>query len=318
MAWGVGSLLVVGAGVAIVFEMVISGTWTEATEAFARNTEATAVLGTPASLADRLGVLLSALRNSSRGALAQISVIGDLIGVADWIYPTVFLVSQLLALVTVVSRRIKGVPCDARMWFLGVILMVSFCCVAMVFGNRIREHHFISLFVVSFFTLGCGLSLFASSAIKWGFRVWGPIVCLLMVPLVAINCLDYSRFMTSLRESGGVRLYTEELNHLPSRALAEARAGNETFYLFPEWGFFMNFAYLTENRVPYAPVSPWPDLLTSISRDFDRIVLCYWEKDRRSEYESAFAEAGLKPVVKTWLNRQGDRAFYFLEWEGGR
>jgi hypothetical protein len=89
-------------------------------------------------------------------------------------------------------------------------------------------------------------------------------------------------------------------------------------YLFPEWGFFTSFAFLTENRVRYS-VDIAPRTIQLLKQDgITEFRLVYWDASEEGRYRRALQASGVHAMEpRTFLTREGQPVFHWLRGELG-
>jgi hypothetical protein len=135
-------------------------------------------------------------------------------------------------------------------------------------------------------------------------------VGVLAVAVVGANLTQQARFHELLVRTGGRGHSSDALTKLA----VEARgASGHVAYLFPEWGFFTSFAFLTGNRVRYS-VDIEPRTIESLKRDgITEFRLVYWEAGDEERYRGALQAKGVRDAeARTFLTREGQPAFHWL------
>jgi hypothetical protein len=126
------------------------------------------------------------------------------------------------------------------------------------------------------------------------------------------NFFQQQQYFNELERTGGVGRSSNALTTMAEQALD---TGQQAVYAFPEWGFFMSFALLTENRVPYLlDISP-ASIAAAHAANPNRpeIRLVYWNDKDRHAYTGALAAAGVHTVGETdFMQRDGKQVFHML------
>jgi len=103
---------------------------------------------------------------------------------------------------------------------------------------------------------------------------------------------------------------TDALSALAREALTER--GDVVWY-FPDWGFFMPFAFLTGNQVPYQ-LALNPEALEHQRGKYGKLRVALWNQADQESYERFLREQGVQDVrTSVMLRRDGQPAFYVLE-----
>lgn len=183
---------------------------------------------------------------------------------------------------------------------------VSFVVVASLFGHRLWAHHFSVL--VPFVYLLMALALARVMAVTTRSPWW--ITGALLVALVGGNLLQQTRFHEALAATGGQGKSSDALTKM---ALEARAAPKNVAYVFPDWGFFTSFCFLTENRVRYE-VDVRSSTLAKLKRDgITEIRLVYWDTASEAGYRQALAGDGMDVVEgRSFLSRQGQPVFHWL------
>jgi hypothetical protein len=118
-----------------------------------------------------------------------------------------------------------------------------------------------------------------------------------------------NRFFAALAVTGGVGKSTEMLEMLARSALAER---HHAVYYFPEWGFFMPFAFLTGNQVRYE-LELTPSTIGRFDGAYDELRVVFWEAKDRPRYEALLRDSGIGGIsLYTFAQRNGKPAFHLL------
>jgi hypothetical protein len=194
-----------------------------------------------------------------------------------------------------------------------VLLPLSYAAVASVFGRRLGAHHFALLTPLTYILLALLLGRIVSALAKTGRQ---PLRKMLILGLAVLglggNFFQQQQYFNELERTGGVGRSSNALTTMAEQALD---TGQQAVYAFPEWGFFMSFALLTENRVPYLlDISP-ASIAAAHAANPNRpeIRLVYWNDKNRHAYTGALAAAGVHTVGETdFMQRDGKQVFHML------
>ncbi|ALL64352.1 glycosyl transferase family protein [Paraburkholderia caribensis MBA4] len=199
-----------------------------------------------------------------------------------------FIIVALVALIRL--RRSKAV--------LLLVLPVSYVAVAALLGNRLWVHHFSVL--VPIFYLLC-VAVFGELTRTSVSRAAIIAVCVLVA---AGNIWQSSAFYRELEITGGTNRATSALSDLAADAVKHA----DTLYVFPDWGFFMSFALLTKNQIPYVIDLDQIRARKGASR---HIEVAFWSKDDTEKYTNALAQNGAVNIHSaSYPTRNGKEAFF--------
>ncbi len=194
-----------------------------------------------------------------------------------------------------------------------VLLPLSYLAVASVFGGRLGAHHFALLTPLMYILLALLLGRIVNALRPAeGYRLRKILILAFTLLAVGGNFLQQQHYFNELERTGGVGRSSNALTILAEQALS---TGQHAVYAFPEWGFFMSFALLTENRVPYLlDISP-ASIASAHAANANRpeIRLVYWNEKDRNTYTAALAAAGVHTVSETdFMQRDGKEAFHML------
>lgn len=133
--------------------------------------------------------------------------------------------------------------------------------------------------------------------------------------LLLVSAVDSTRILQEIRVTGGNGRFTSQLTQLAYDALENAEQGEKELYLFPDWGFFTGFDYLTRNSIPFQGNLD-EEVSGSYFADGGNLVLCCWEKEDVAQYEAFLhkvmgSQTG-SIVTEEKYNPNGSLAFYKL------
>lgn len=183
---------------------------------------------------------------------------------------------------------------------------VSFIAVASLFGHRLWAHHFSVL--VPFLYLLPALVFARVMAVAPHASRWG--IAAIFMAVLGGNLWQQAKFHEVLAATGGEGKSSDAL----TRMAMEARgAPANVAYVFPDWGFFTSFCFLTGNQVRYA-VDLRPETFAKLKRDgITEVRLVYWDAGSEAGYRQALAVNGLEVVEeRSFLSRNGQPVFRWL------
>ena len=184
--------------------------------------------------------------------------------------------------------------------YLYTLLPLSYLAIAAIFGNRLWVHHFSVLVPISYLLLLIVLADLAKNKIRT------VLISLFSITYAILNIVQCNDFFLELNRTGGTGKYSHALTRLAENALSVPKV----LYVFPEWGFFMPFDLLTENKVHYIL-----DLngINNIKDNFDYIDITSWTLSGAQKYVAALKADGLTSVsVETYRGRNYRTAFYLV------
>lgn len=128
------------------------------------------------------------------------------------------------------------------------ILPISFIICSSVFATRIGAHHFGVITPLIGVILGISINnIIEIDQVKLS-KEFKVIVSIIFVIIIGLNLISYNEFNEKLEKTGGVKMFSEEIDKM---ALDAKENPNESVYYFIDWGFMMPFMFITENNVPY-------------------------------------------------------------------
>lgn len=193
---------------------------------------------------------------------------------------------------------------------LPVLLPWSFLAIASLFGHRLWAHHF-SVLVPFTYLLSTMLLMECVEAIRLPKHWRTATAIVLIVACLAANLTQQVIFHRELARTGGTGKMPEALNTL---AIEARSAPSQVAYLFPEWGFYTSFCFLTGNRVRYVDDVQASTFAWLRSRGYHVFRLAYWDKADGARYRQLLLDNGASTVTERVFNRRdGQPAFYLLE-----
>lgn len=224
-----------------------------------------------------------------------------------------FVIAVVAVYTTELLRRNHNIK-----WKIPVAVIVFYlgCCV--VFGTRMKQHHYVPLLFLTYlgFVL-CAQSFFeclGESGTALCRQIAGfkkLILTISVLCLMVLTLFNDQKIITQIHDTGGDKFWASEMTDLAEEALRKKDKGIREVYIFREWGFFTSFNYLTMNRIPFVIHINKP-LLTRYYRNGYDIVICFWNKKG-----SAYADL-LKSIsggtgeltYKDWTDKNGRKEFY--------
>lgn len=201
-------------------------------------------------------------------------------------------------------------------WFSVVLLFIlSYLFVCLFFGRRLQGHHYVVLIPLIYLATALSIngilctvkSLNSDSSHSTIFkRAAASISMILLFALIAINIKGQFFTQRLLRETGGVGYYSDALNLLSDIAV---RSPRKEHYIFPEWGFFTPFAFLTGGKVGYSLEIDRKKIISKLCEGTD-VILALWGNDRDQGFMDISERVGLdKPKIQEFRQRNGETVF---------
>lgn len=189
------------------------------------------------------------------------------------------------------------------------ILISSYLIFAAIFGGRLGSHHFILIVPLLYIVLGVCVGYLTE--IFYAQRN-SCISLFLSAILVGSLSLMQSNFLFErLRVTGGVGLSTNALSNLAMDARQDPR---KSIYIFPDWGFFMPFAFQTQNLIEYS--------LDSSLNNIEKFLMegrvakvAFWSPESLNAYTDVLSASELKLTFEVieYFRNDGVPAFQLLQ-----
>lgn len=221
-----------------------------------------------------------------------------------------WLVAAVAGLVAIgVVHVLKHQP-RAVISILPALMPISFVALASLFGHRLWAHHFSVLLPFVYLLPALLLAKLAELVRLPSRHVRLAVVAVLALAMLGGNLVQQARFHEWLVKTGGRGHSSDALTTL---ALEARGAPANVAYLFPEWGFFTSFAFLTENGVRYS-VDIEPDTIGKLKKDgITEFRLVYWSLAEESRYRQVLLASGISATEsRTFRSREGQSVFYWL------
>lgn len=221
-----------------------------------------------------------------------------------------FLISLAVMSILLVVRVIRR--SDKLVQTLPALLPWSFIGIASLFGNRLWAHHF-SVLVPFAYLLGTLLLLECLDALRASHSLRRAIIAAALCIGIGCNLMQQTTFHQELARTGGTGKMPEALNTLAEEARASPP---HVAYLFPEWGFYASFNFLTGNRVRYADNVEAHTLTQLRHRGYSTFRLAFWDEADYERYRQIMLDAGAQNITeRVYTRRDGVPAFYLIEAE---
>ncbi|NID15776.1 glycosyltransferase family 39 protein [Luteibacter yeojuensis] len=199
---------------------------------------------------------------------------------------------------------------QATMMILPGLMPISFVAVASLFGHRLWAHHFSVLLPFVYLLPALLAAKLAELARLPARPVPMAVVVALALAVIGGNLVQQARFHEWLAKTGGRGRSSDALTTL---ALEARGVPANVAYLFPEWGFFTSFAFLTGNRVRYS-VDIEPATIAKLEKDgITEFRLVYWNAADEGRYRQALQANGIQSLeARTFPSREGQPVFHWL------
>lgn len=221
-----------------------------------------------------------------------------------------WLVAAVAGLVAIGTVHVVKHQPRRAMTVLPALLPISFVAVASLFGHRLWAHHFSVLLPFVYLLPALMLAKLAELVRLPPRPVHAAVVAVLVLAVIGGNFIQQARFHEWLVRTGGRGHSSDALTTL---ALEARGVPENVAYLFPEWGFFTSFAFLTGNRVRYG-VDIEPSTIAKLKKDgITEFRLVYWNAADQSRYRQIFQANGIQlQEARTFLSRERQPVFHWL------
>jgi hypothetical protein len=214
--------------------------------------------------------------------------------------PTLTVAAMAVCLVGAWHERRRD-PRWARTLLAFALLPAVYVLLAAGFGARMGTHHFTVLVAVGYLVLGAALH-WLSIRLRGGLQTRAVAGVLLLLPLLVSNVIQQNRVHAALVQTGGTGMSSDALVILSRTALVEKQ---RAVWYFPEWGFFMPFAFLTGNQVTYE-LDVTPELLRKHLDTTPDVRVAFWKESDRARYMQVLQESGVTDIQSdTLVQRNG-------------
>lgn len=197
------------------------------------------------------------------------------------------------------KRNVKGI----EMLVAGYSYLIGYFFTSLPFIKNMQQQHFVILYFGFFVLLGLhGCYLLT----LWKTKATPVFAFVLIAVLCGVNVSNDRAFLEYLRETEGVGKYSKTVDTFIETEVAK---GNyRRVYVFPEWGFYANFVYLTSNRYEAVrDVDIRTDILQQKMDDGCELVIVAWDADAIDEVLSKLRYSDEE--TRIWYTKQGEPLF---------
>lgn len=189
-------------------------------------------------------------------------------------------------------------------------LLLCFGVFSIPFSSRMGGQHFTPTFFVTCMIFTLLLDRVWEKAGNHHIKRIPP----LLLGTFFLWCVINSNLLQqNLEFTGGKNMYSENINILAENALCEKKAGQNTVYVFPEWGFMCGFNYITMNQVPYI-LSVDTNLLEQYLDKGYQFKVCTWDYENIEHYIELLNNAGITDLsLDIMQSREGEIVFYIIQ-----
>lgn len=221
-----------------------------------------------------------------------------------------WLACSVLGLIVLGIIHVLGRQPRSPMAILPALMPISFVAVASLFGHRLWAHHFSVLLPFVYLLPALLMTQILAMVRQPVPRMRTALLVVLATVAVGGNLFQQARFHEWLVKTGGRGHSSDALTTLAVEARGVPK---NVAYLFPDWGFFTSFAFLTENRVPYR-VDIEPRTIDQLKGDgITEFRLVYWNAGDEDRYRRVLQASGVPSAEpRTFLSREGEPVFHWL------
>jgi hypothetical protein len=179
---------------------------------------------------------------------------------------------------------------------------VAFMLVSLTLGNRIWIHHFSILIPLCYLCAVLGFS-------RWYVGRLKKFIIVMLLLVGVLNVHQQSNYFDRLEATGGIGKMSNAQTRLIEDALASPA---NSVYLFPEWGFFMPFAFLTGNTKPYE-LDVSTETLQRHRQQNHSVRIAFWSPSDEMKYRELLQTHGFRDLeVTRYLQRDQQIAFLVI------
>jgi 4-amino-4-deoxy-L-arabinose transferase-like glycosyltransferase len=189
---------------------------------------------------------------------------------------------------------------------IGCLLFLSYVFVAAIFGGRLAPHHFILL--VPLVYMGIGLSLAQFLSVKIPKKYLKSLVLFFVIIISSLSILQSNLTYNRLEETGGTGLATNALTNL---AIDARQDSDNSVYIFPDWGFFMPFAFQTQNKVAYS-LDASPTSIENYLAQNKLVKVAFWSIESWERNKADLENYGIKFEWTEKIYLRSDRQPAFI------
>lgn len=245
----------------------------------------------------------------------ELMIFGEQVSGGGWAIMrlVLFCIAALATLLLLcLQAAVPSVAVSTRYNCLLVFLPISYIAAAGLLGQRLWAHHFSVLIPFAYLLLATAIHgwLVRIAPDEPTRRPWqAAVLMVICITFIAGNLVQQRKFFAQLDRTGGNAKASNALTTLAESALKDSR---DTIYLFPDWGFFMSFALLTGNHVPYA-LEVTPDRIKDIRGKYKKVCIPFWNKADKERYELLLRDAAVdESELEVFHQRDGRPAFYMI------
>ena len=183
-------------------------------------------------------------------------------------------------------------------------------CIGVIFGSRLGQgHYMVCLLLVGISFVFAVVHLTDYLSDRFDFVKANFTIAILLFVMLVGNIQSNLSFSGELEKTGGYGMSTSAINDYSKEALLDV---NNSVYFFPEWGFWMNFNALTQNRVPYHIDGINWEIVASAIDSGRNVNILSWLPENAERYKSEALSTSdqYQVVIQPRLRLDDSIAFY--------
>lgn len=224
----------------------------------------------------------------------------------DWVWICVWIVVILLTGIAFYGNQKRGLITEPELLkavLVGYLYLAGYYIVSLPLIKNMQQQHFVVLYFGFFVLLGLHVCCLVSLWTSKGCRV---LVMVTIAALLGVNGYHDSVFLNYLQETEGCWKYSKMVDTFIETQITEGT--DRSVYVFPEWGFYANFVYLTSNQyeaVRDADIDV--NILQGKIDDGCELVIVAWNTDAIDELLSKLQYSA--DETRAWYSKQGRLLF---------
>lgn len=269
------------------------------------------VAGYSANIVERIETILLFAYQALTNEAGEKWILGEVISIGGALPFVILIILALWNLILSRKETEKNVTKQVIQWFLLLTCIVFIVC-AIPLATRMQVQHFITFFFVEYLLLAINLDEIIT---KTNFnKVKKQSACWILIGfLFVFNWVNQTLLIQRINMTGGVGRYSASINVLAEQAMENRENGEKELYVFPEWGFFCGFNYLTNNNIPLLTNFNIDETIFYANQGYV-VKICCWRNDGNVDtYLSACSTTEAKISMDGIFNRSGEEDIVIIE-----
>lgn len=250
--------------------------------------------------------LLYGLLNNNR---LQYTIFGEHLDDFGGIYPLCcIIVTAIVCAVYFYRKKRQPSTVTGRVILCLYFYLFGFYLCSLPIVKGMQPQHFVPFCFLMFIAIILGLCRICELLPR---RVGTALALLLFLAGISINVWDNHIFLNLLDETGGRGRYSSAYNDFAREAFWDAEKPNK-IYVFPEWGFYANFVYLTSNQcVAVRDADIDTNHLQELLDDGNTLIFA---AENEQVIEELLGELTYREAIKKpWLSKEKKQIFISVE-----